>query len=297
MVFREEYMITQEEAELRMKNLNLILLGDYIHSQVKVKIQCFCGNIFYCLPNSVFQGVTTSCGCYRKKIQHDSKSEKIGKRYGKVIVLELSQSINWKTRYKCICDCGVTFITYADYLQHGKVKTCGKCGYNDLSGQKFGRLMVISVAEHKRRLKYNCVCDCGKNVVVKAYHLTSGKTKSCGCLKVDLEKKRNGKNHPRYNPDISDEERRQKRKTPEYKNWTKNILKRDCFACQICGERGGKLRAHHIDGFNWRISKRIDLSNGVALCKQCHDDFHKEYGYGYVTRDMYIEYMENYNAN
>lgn len=54
----------------------------------------------------------------------------------------------------------------------------------DLTGQKFGRLTVIERAENAKdgRAHWRCHCDCGNEVTVSSYHLTSGHTQSCGCL-------------------------------------------------------------------------------------------------------------------
>ena len=53
----------------------------------------------------------------------------------------------------------------------------------DLTGQKFGRLTVISFSE-KRGAHYfwECECECRKMKIVRSDCLTSGSTKSCGCL-------------------------------------------------------------------------------------------------------------------
>jgi hypothetical protein len=58
----------------------------------------------------------------------------------------------------------------------------GHC--EDLKGRRFGRwkaLRLFSSNKHKQR-RYWCVCDCGTERAVLAYGLTSGHTKSCGCL-------------------------------------------------------------------------------------------------------------------
>lgn len=54
----------------------------------------------------------------------------------------------------------------------------------DLSGQKYGRLTVISKAEgkDKRRVYWLCKCECGKEVIVQSSQLRTGHTRSCGCL-------------------------------------------------------------------------------------------------------------------
>lgn len=51
-------------------------------------------------------------------------------------------------------------------------------------GTKFGRLTVIGI-NHKgndRKYYYDCICDCGTHCVVRSNTLTTGNTKSCGCL-------------------------------------------------------------------------------------------------------------------
>jgi len=61
----------------------------------------------------------------------------------------------------------------------------------DLTNQRFGRLTVISRAENAKRLQtqWNCMCDCGKETIIRAANLKNGTTKSCGCLQVDINKK------------------------------------------------------------------------------------------------------------
>lgn len=54
----------------------------------------------------------------------------------------------------------------------------------DLTGKKFGRMLVLSRAANDRggRAKWNCVCDCGTMKDVASYDLRSGHTTSCGCI-------------------------------------------------------------------------------------------------------------------
>lgn len=61
----------------------------------------------------------------------------------------------------------------------------------DLAGSRFGTLVVISMANPKRypsgqiKLRWNCACDCGTEIVVDGGHLTSGHTSNCGsCRKI-----------------------------------------------------------------------------------------------------------------
>lgn len=63
--------------------------------------------------------------------------------------------------------------------------------FNDLTGRRFGRLAVIERAENRKgRVMWKCVCDCGNVCVVNAYHLTSGRSNSCGCLCDEIRHKK-----------------------------------------------------------------------------------------------------------
>ncbi len=61
-----------------------------------------------------------------------------------------------------------------------------KRNYDDLTGQKFGKLKVISKfgVDSGHRTLLNCICDCGVSKVVGRYNLRSGHSKSCGCNKA-----------------------------------------------------------------------------------------------------------------
>lgn len=53
----------------------------------------------------------------------------------------------------------------------------------NLIGQKFGKLVVVSQADSKSgRRMWNCLCECGRTTTASTYLLKSGHTKSCGCV-------------------------------------------------------------------------------------------------------------------
>lgn len=56
--------------------------------------------------------------------------------------------------------------------------------FNDLTGQRFGRLTVVKRMPNNQNNKvvWLCRCDCGSTSVVIGSRLFTGKTKSCGCL-------------------------------------------------------------------------------------------------------------------
>ena len=67
----------------------------------------------------------------------------------------------------------------------------------NLTVQKFGKLTVIKRVENDKHYhkKWLCKCDCGNYKEVLQSCLLSGSTKSCGCLRLEINKtlKRNKK--------------------------------------------------------------------------------------------------------
>ena len=75
----------------------------------------------------------------------------------------------------------------------------------NLIGQRFGRLTVTKRAGSDKSCRnaiWECKCDCGSVSLVTTGHLTSGHTRSCGCLKKEIVndgqfKQLHGKSHSR----------------------------------------------------------------------------------------------------
>lgn len=58
----------------------------------------------------------------------------------------------------------------------------------DLTGKRFGRLVVVSRSENKGQMsRWNCVCDCGNTTTVYSSNLRRGYTQSCGCYRHECE--------------------------------------------------------------------------------------------------------------
>jgi hypothetical protein len=79
----------------------------------------------------------------------------------------------------------------------------------DLTGQAFGRLVVVSeIGSSFGRgavRRWLCRCDCGSEKVIRQAELTTGRTRSCTCLRREVSSAR-AKTHGRS-------------KTPEYRAW------------------------------------------------------------------------------
>ena len=115
--------------------------------------------------------------------------------------------------------------------------------YNDISGQKFGRLTALyKLHNTKGRTKWLCVCECGKLTEVSCDHLTSGHTKSCGCLRKNECKKVHTK-HSKCHTRI-------------YNIWVK--IKSRCY------------NENDICFYNYG-------ARGIAVCDEWKDDFQAFY--------------------
>lgn len=57
--------------------------------------------------------------------------------------------------------------------------------FNDITGQRFNNLTVISQEPNDRGgvTRWLCLCDCGKYTTVRGSNLKNGSVKSCGCLR------------------------------------------------------------------------------------------------------------------
>ncbi|MEI7590388.1 MAG: hypothetical protein WCJ49_03650, partial [Deltaproteobacteria bacterium] len=57
----------------------------------------------------------------------------------------------------------------------------------DLTGQRFGRLVVLFRVENTPggQTKWRCRCDCGVDVTTRSIYLRKGIKKSCNCLKIE----------------------------------------------------------------------------------------------------------------
>ena len=65
------------------------------------------------------------------------------------------------------------------------------------------------------------------------------------------------------------------RRCSQYRNWRKEVLKRDRYKCTICNS-SKDLEAHHIKEFSKYRNLRFKVSNGLTLCKRCHKLMHKK---------------------
>lgn len=124
--------------------------------------------------------------------------------------------------------------------------------FKDLSGQRFGRLVVVELAEKSfngKRFRYYwlCRCDCGNFCTARTDELTGGNTRSCGCLHKESAVTNISKHH-----------KHKMSGTPAYKTW-----------------HGVKARCYNVRNKSYaRYGGR-----GVGLYEPWISDFHAFYEY------------------
>lgn len=151
------------------------------------KCKCSCGKFTNVVSARLLSGKTKSCG--HIKYEHKRIKELIGKKFGRLEILSESEKSGYCI---CECECGNIGEYYISNVISGKTRSCGcfqkdrvkETLEEDLTGQRFGRWMVI--AKSKERGKCICKCDCGAVKAVSKQSLKNGDSVSCGCYKKEF---------------------------------------------------------------------------------------------------------------
>lgn len=176
--------------ELTGKRFGQLTVLEYDRTKQKWKCQCDCGNTIYKTTGHL-NANAVSCGCAQKK-------DLTGKRFGKLMVL--SKTENRKRGaylWRCQCDCGNICEKTTGDLNSGSAISCG-CSWRQAAvraGERYGKLVAVRPTEHRssKSVVWECRCDCGNIITVRATLLTSGHTTSCGCAKRELDERRDFK--------------------------------------------------------------------------------------------------------
>lgn len=116
-----------------------------------------------------------------------------GQKFGRLLVIKDSgERKNRQVVWECQCDCGKTTYVVGQALRNGHTQSCGclqaqrasQTNKKDLTGQKFGKLLVIKQAgvNKHRKAVWECQCQCGNICYRTGTELLVKKFKSCGCL-------------------------------------------------------------------------------------------------------------------
>lgn len=201
------------------------------------------------------------------------KIDLTGQKFGRLTVVNESGFVRSggqkKIKWLCTCDCGNRTEATSGLLKSGNTKSCGclskelasKRNMDDLTGQRFGRLVVLEDAGRScgGKVRWLCRCDCGGTTTVIGGNLKSGRTSSCGCIRAELSKKRvetHGESHTRL-----------------YRVW--QGMKERCesprhISYQFYGARGIKVhecwRNSYENFRDWALSNGYDLHAKRGKC-------------------------------
>ena len=170
----------------------------------------------------------------------------------------------------------------------------------DLTGQRFGRLVVVSRSDrngkNSHRVYWNCQCDCGCASVTSSGCLRSGNTKSCGCLMDEVRKKRISLNHSEFTAIILGYKRHAKDRGFAWnlsRQFVEDITQQDCHYCGCKPFNTKKTKNSIGDGLKYNGIDRIDSSrdytecNVVACCRICN----------YAKSNMSIQDFQDWAIN
>ena len=162
---------------------------------------CDCGNEKV-IPVKSFRTMRTqSCGCLRRETTAKLHLKPVlpGTPFGRLKVLEWNPSTPW--RALCVCACGNRVVVDPKKLRSGHTQSCGclqreRAGKSQIvvlkEGQTFGKLTVLEQfrgsGDTGTMVKCQCSCPAKTIITVSLKKLTSGHTKSCGCLRKDVWK-------------------------------------------------------------------------------------------------------------
>lgn len=131
-----------------------------------------------------------------------------GQRFGRLTVIRYDHSEHDGAHWLCKCDCGTEKVIAGYLLRNGATKSCGCLKSDasrealekarearkarprkDLTGQRFGRLVVLGLADvpdRKGFIFWRVKCDCGTEKVIMQNNFIYGQTRSCGCLANEM---------------------------------------------------------------------------------------------------------------
>ena len=165
--------------------------GSNRHKQALWLCKCICSNKATISTNELKSGDTRSCGCLKAEAGIRKSKVFAGDTFGRLIVLSREPSKGLGiAEWRCQCSCGRIIVTSAGRLGSGSSKNCGFHTNEmrpdriiDLTGMVFGRLKVLSIVQRPGydKVKWLCICTCGKQKVITGADLRSGGSQSCGC--------------------------------------------------------------------------------------------------------------------
>lgn len=247
---------------------------------------CDCGGSSVVRGDQLKSGESQSCGCYKSEMMIARfRMDLTGRRFNRLQVVRMVGVNKYRqTRCEVLCDCGITKIVNSSGLMNGTTNSCGcyqrdrvgEVARLDLSGRRFGKLLVVRMNGTNHRQKTTCevLCDCGKTKIITSEGLTKGSVISCGCARYEP--------HSGRLPLISQSNRN---KLAAYSHFRRSQKKKNggrftatqvsalyqaqrglCVSCR--GKLGDSYHRDHVVPLS--LGGSNDISNIQLLCEFCN---------------------------
>ena len=291
--------LTYGEVVVAFKDANCQLISPtYENSKQMLDYICSCGQPATITWNKFQQG--QRCGiCARDRLADKFRHslEKVKLDIANRGYCLLGDYKNARTPLHICCDKGhETFTMTYDNIMRGE--GCPMCtGRRQLDIDTARaifvagncKLLAETYVNNSTLMPY--ICSCGRQAKITLANFEMGKR----CRTCAIEKN-SGKEHPWYNPSLTDEERQDKRAYDGYYRWRNEVFHRDNFTCVVCKSYGVYLQAHHLNSYRRYTKLRTLVNNGVTLCWWCHKVFHSHFGRNTVEEDFFV-FLEDFHGN
>jgi hypothetical protein len=262
--------VTLDKKGLKIHRLTIIDFKKEPRTPVRVVLQCDCGNIITKSAKDFLKGKIKSCGCITKEKWDIARKRK-----------EEKKSIIKDTTFKPTKD--------LTGLQIGKISVLYLCGAR------------VTKARSKNALWY-CRCKCGKELIKTTQALLSD-ADICGCDLYASRAKRGRENSLKRIKSITRylQTEWSPRDDIDHKNRRfvisskRRMEEKHANGCLICGHQGDEsnyICAHHLKPHALFPKLRYLTINLIPLCKNCHDNLHKELGWENTSIPQQMEFID-----
>lgn len=216
-----------------------------------------------------------------------------------------------RAKYRCSCkDCNVDigYKRERTYNKSGLCRTCSQRRAKAMSDEDKLKYPNVDFSDSKEvpfnkvksngnsfKLLYRVTCKfCGSDKGYVAKSLFDARCYKCTMTKerrISISAKQQNIEIDQWKEYTSPENTRE-RQSKRGRAWREAVFKKANYTCDITGNRGGTLNAHHLDSFDVNEDVRFDPENGVCLSNDIHKEFHSIYGKGSNTKEQYEEFKK-----
>lgn len=178
----------------------------------------------------------------------------------------------------CSATCRKNFLALQEKKDNRLSVKCSHCGKDikrvkvypikEMNHYCSTKCKAIAQSKHVKRI----CATCGIEFEVHPSDINKSANAGMFCSKVcrgkAMSKMQYGPNNPFWRGGVSPKNKLI-RNGKRMRDWRISVFERDNYTCQICGQKGGLLHAHHIVEFH-KNRENYDISNGMTVHAKCH---------------------------